>query len=90
MSRLVSFSVLVVITLIVGWWLWGRSGGVDLPQGSEVKHSVPLDEIVTGCPSVDCIPSIDNPKYESLSVARDWLREDDLGLQLVVDGVARF
>ena len=62
----------------------------DIQITNEVKHSVPLDEIVTGCPSVDCIPSIDDPQYESPAEASEWLREDDLGLQLVVDGVARF
>ena len=61
---------------------------IQITEG--VKHSVPLDEIVTGCPGIDCIPSIDQPKYENTNTASEWLRDDDLGLQLVKDGVARF
>lgn len=55
-----------------------------------VKHSVPLDEIRTGCPGRDCIPSIDNPTFESISQAATWLKNDDIGLAVDLRGVKRF
>lgn len=55
-----------------------------------VKHSVPLTEIRTGCPGRDCISSIDNPKFESVSQAAAWLNDDDIGLALDFRGVKRF
>ncbi|MEX0649778.1 MAG: DUF3179 domain-containing protein [Candidatus Andersenbacteria bacterium] len=55
-----------------------------------VKHSVPLEEIRTGCPGRDCIPSIDNPQFESVEQAATWLNGDDIGLALDLRGVKRF
>lgn len=55
-----------------------------------VKHSVPLDEIVQGCPGKDCIQSIDSPVYESISDASEWLGEEDIGLALQRGGIERF
>jgi len=55
-----------------------------------VKHTLPLDEILSGCPSKDCIPSIDNPVFETVNDANDWLSEDDIGLALSIDGTERF
>jgi len=55
-----------------------------------VKHSVPLEEIRTGCPGRDCIPSIDAPKFESVAEAATWLAADDIGLALAYRGAKRF
>jgi len=55
-----------------------------------VKHIVPLNEIVQGCPGKDCIPSIDNPVYESPDDSKDWLSDDDIGLALSYGGKERF
>ena len=55
-----------------------------------IKHSIPLEEIVQGCPGKDCIPSIDNPVFESREDAKQWLKDDDLGLALTYEGAERF
>lgn len=55
-----------------------------------VRHTIALTEIVDGCPSKDCIPSIDNPVFESVAAASDWLKDDDIGLALSYEGVNRF
>jgi len=55
-----------------------------------VKHTIPLSEILSGCPSKDCIPSIDNPVFESVNDATDWLDPDDIGISLSIDGIERF
>jgi len=56
-----------------------------------VRHSIPLDEILSGGPPKDGIPSIDKPKFISIRDADEWLKEEnELGLALQIDGVKRF
>lgn len=40
------------------------------------KHSVPYGEIVSGGPPPDGIPSIDEPKFDSVAVADEWLGDE--------------
>lgn len=54
------------------------------PHGAEVefttdfsKHIVPYDEILSGGPSKDDIPAINNPQYVSASEADEWLNENE-------------
>src|SRR3989338_1712639 len=55
-----------------------------------VKHSIPLSEILSGGPSKDGIPSIDNPEFWTASQADKFLNNDDVGLGLEYKGEARF
>jgi hypothetical protein len=55
-----------------------------------VRHSVPLEEILSGGPPKDGIPSIDEPKFVSISEANDWLEDNDPGIAVSLDGVNRF
>lgn len=55
---------------------------ITLPEGEEreifvtdgVKHSVPLDEILSGGPPKDGIPPIDNPKFVSVEEAEGFFK----------------
>jgi hypothetical protein len=40
------------------------------------NHSVPFSEFQSGGPPPDGIPAIDNPKFESVEVADEWLESD--------------
>ncbi len=58
-----------------------------------VKHSVPLDSILGGGPPKDGIPSIDNPKFVSISEASKQLSDAEPGLarilkkgDIIIDG----
>lgn len=55
-----------------------------------VKHSVPLNEILSGGPGKDGIPSIDDPKFISAKTAGASLNDSDPGLGLTVNGESRF
>jgi len=55
-----------------------------------VKHSIPIDEILSGGPPKDGIPSIDDPKFISTKDADDFLESDAVGLGLFYKGQARF
>src|SRR3989344_483758 len=54
-----------------------------------VLHSIPLDEILSGGPPKDGIPSIDDPRFVSTREA-NFLDGDDVGLGLVQNGAAKF
>lgn len=54
-----------------------------------VKHSIPLNEILSGGPGKDGIPSIDNPKFVSAKDA-SFLNDSDPGLGLTVEGESKF
>ena len=48
------------------------------------RHTIPLDEIVSGGPPKDGIPAIDRPRYVPVAEARAWLRDKEP--VLVVEG----
>ena len=48
------------------------------------RHTIPLDEIVSGGPPKDGIPAIDRPRYVPVAEARAWLRDEEP--VLVVEG----
>lgn len=64
------------------------SGEPVIMETDGVKHLVPLDEILSGGPPKDGIPSIDDPKFISPNEA-DWLTDDELVLGLNYKGQAR-
>jgi Protein of unknown function (DUF3179) len=60
------------------------------PVGEEEENSiVPLDQIVSGGPPPDGIPSIDNPKFISVQEADRNLEDSELVLGLNINGDIR-
>ncbi len=55
-----------------------------------VKHSVPLDQILSGGPPKDGIPPIDHPKFISVQEASKQLSDKEPGLAIEIDNVNRF
>jgi thiol-disulfide isomerase/thioredoxin len=62
---------------------------VDVMVTDGVKHTVPLDKILSGGPPKDGIPSIDNPKFISVEEAEAFLNDEDLVLGIEVNGEAK-
>jgi len=58
-----------------------------LPDGT--KYLVHPNDILSGGPPKDGIPSLDNPKFTSKEEADEWLKDDDLVLGLEYNGVVR-
>jgi len=50
---------------------------------------VAKEDLLQGCFGKDCIPSIDNPKFESVQEADTWLLADDRIFALDFNGVVR-
>jgi len=55
-----------------------------------VKHSIPTEEILSGGPGKDGIPSIDKPQFISPVEADEFLDTESVGLGFVWKGEARF
>jgi len=52
--------------------------------------SIPLDQILSGGPPKDGIPSINDPKFISISEASEIENPDQEGLSVVINGEAKF
>lgn len=55
-----------------------------------IKHSIPLNELVSGGPPQDGIPSIDNPEFISVPEAATFLKDGEPGIALERNGTVRF
>lgn len=53
------------------------------------RHSVPYDEILSGGPPRDGIPSIDDPQFVTAAEAEEWLTDMEPVISLEIDGDAR-
>jgi hypothetical protein len=53
------------------------------------RHSVPYDQILSGGPTKDGIPAIDEPTYVSVEAADSWLQPQEAVIMVRVDGAAR-
>ena len=59
-----------------------------LPDGR--KYLVHPDDILSGGPAKDGIPSIDNPQFVSVEEANEWIEDVELGMGITYKGVKRF
>jgi len=95
---------LVLVAGLVGYWQYvslrapvsreelvfmtGTGSSEEFTDG--IQHTVPLDQIVSGGPPKDGIPSIDDPVFENVQEADIYLNDDGLGLAVEHDGDVRF
>lgn len=68
--------------------LMNSTRSISITDG--VKHSVPLNAILSGGPPQDGIPSIDNPKFVSVEQANEFLNDEGLGIAVSFNGIDRF
>ncbi len=62
----------------------------DIFETDGVKHSIPLNEILSGGPPKDGIPSIDNPEFIETKDADKFLEENSIGLAMSSDDGFKF
>ncbi|HXG74297.1 MAG TPA: DUF3179 domain-containing protein [Candidatus Nitrosotenuis sp.] len=65
--------------------LVSSQSSVEIQTTNGIKHIVPLDEIKSGGPPKDGIPSIDSPKFVSASKA-EFVSDDDIVIGLRLNG----
>lgn len=61
----------------------------ELRAQNSSNSIVPLDQIVSGGPPPDGIPSIDNPKFVTIEQADSYLSDNDLALGVSLNGETR-
>ena len=62
--------VIGILVVLIGVFIWQGTRQFELPEGeTEIKHSIPIGEILSGGVGKDGIPSIDNPKFISTKEA---------------------
>lgn len=64
--------------------------GETIYETKDERHSIPLDEILSGGPPKDGIPSIDHPFFVPVAEVPTWLDDTGEGISLVLDDVERF
>jgi hypothetical protein len=62
----------------------------EIIETDGVLHSIPLEDIVVGNPQKDGIPAIDDPAYEGVYSADQYLDDNGYGLMVEVNGETRF
>lgn len=65
-------------------------GERTIMQTNGTKHSIPLNEILSGGPPKDGIPAIDSPKFINTEEAGEFLTNEDIGLGFKHKGETRF
>lgn len=78
------------LTTVASEGLFMRTSTRQIFVTDEVNHSIPINEIRQGCFGRDCIPSVDDPVFVSVSEGDDILPDDTIGIGLVYKGVERF
>jgi len=53
------------------------------------KHTIDYDELLSGGPPRDGIPSIDDPRFINPDAAQEWLADNEPVIALEIDGEAR-
>jgi hypothetical protein len=86
--HLVCVSILAGVLLFAPGCSRAQSGGAH--NGFDVSNaSIPVEEIQKGGPPRDGIPSIDEPRFESVEAADAWMRPDDTVVAFARHGQAR-
>lgn len=65
------------------------SGGAGFNFPEDVPGRENLAKLRQGCPFKDCIPSIDEPKFESISEADSWLEDENIVFALDYKGESK-
>ncbi len=87
---LVSLAVLVLQAVPLTQAAWaGTHWEAAWPRTDFSKHAVPIEEIRSGGPGKDGIPSIDDPRFHSVSEIGEDVAPTEPVIGLVIDGDAR-
>lgn len=88
-KRILIYGCLSVVAIIIVTIILQRPTDHIATVIAEDKHTVPLDQIVSGGPPPDGIPSIDSPKFVSIEDGNKFLEDSDKILGFNVNGDIR-
>jgi hypothetical protein len=86
--------IIILLLLVsggVGFFLISQQTPEQAMIGeSETKQSILPEEIVSGGPPKDGIPSVDNPKFVSMQEANEWISDNEPGIAFSKGNTHRF
>jgi hypothetical protein len=82
---LISLSISIFLLSIIFFSIDKEKNIFEISFSQEIKHTVPLDKIVSGGPPQDGIPSIDSPKFQSVQEADKILEDSEFVLGLNIN-----
>lgn len=96
-KKLIIIVVTPIVFILAGFYLFsnfgldltGDNSDRELSAQNSSNSIVPLDQIVSGGPPPDGIPSIDNPKFITVEQADSYLSDNDLVLGVSLKGETR-
>lgn len=86
---------IVLVVLLYVFWMWNvlaEPPFADIHEWSKTnfsRSSIEFEDIIEGGPGKDGIPSIDNPKFETVLQAQSWLDSREPVVAFVYAGEAR-
>jgi len=86
---LISLSISIFLLSIIFFSIDKEKSIFKISLSQEIKHTAPLDKIVSGGPPQDGIPSIDSPKFQSVQEADKILEDSEFVLGLNINGDIR-
>jgi hypothetical protein len=75
--RIIAFCLIMILSLPASAQAWDFS-----------KHSIPIEDLVSGGPSKDGIPALTKPRFVKAKDA-DFMRKDEQVLGVYLNGIAR-
>lgn len=82
-------ALLVVIVVVFAFSYFKNNLQKKGLTGDFAGAKVKPEDLEQGCPVKDCIPSIDNPKFESATNANNWLKDSNVVFGINRNGVTR-
>lgn len=82
-------AALAAVAFLGGLWVPTPGSGQEEWKTDFTRHTVPLEEIVSGGPPRDGIPAIDQPRFETVDQADEWLDAREPVVVVEHDGDAR-
>ncbi len=85
----------IAVLSTLGWWVYKNYVyaqmpiSIEWPKTNFDKHSVNMDEILSGGPPKDGIPALDQPKFVSTASAGKWLDPREPVIVVVLSAMAR-
>lgn len=91
--RFLTYTVLSLASVLTAFLVTACADAQSLQGGAWktdwTKRSIDLDELMSGGPPKDGIPSINHPKFVSIEAASSWLAPQEPVVALAIEGVAR-
>ena len=90
MNRTIFILISIVFFLLAGWFIYAQFIFYRTPLSLGFEQTILEDQIVSGGTQQEGIPAIDEPTFETIASADQYLDDNGFGLALETKGKTRF